>query len=43
MHLGITFKDRAKAQAPLFLKWFQLKSRCPMVSLPAEEKDASNE
>lgn len=33
-----TFKDNAIAHAPLFLKWFQLKSKWSIVSLAANEK-----
>ena len=34
-----TFKDNATAHAPLFLKWFQLRSKWSIVSLAADEKE----
>ena len=34
-----TFKDNATAHAPLFLKWFQLKSKWSIVSLAANKKN----
>ena len=36
--LQLTFRDNATAQAPLFLKWFQLRSKWSILSFAASEK-----